>query len=251
MEKTAEYGNWVTARLIVVPGVLAVSLAGAAVFVPALAAAAAAFLLISIYFAYARRAFSPKGRDIQRKVLDLVRSHAPDWDGNGEALEIGCGSGALTIQMAKRYPNARVVGVDMWGSGWGSSKDLCERNARIEGVAERVSFHSANAATLPFADGAFDMVASNMVFHEVHSVKDKRKLVEEAVRVLKPGGVFVFQDLFLWRRVYGPIDDLLDAIRSFGVESAEFVDTSRSSFVPKGLKLPFMLGTAGIVYGRK
>ena len=250
-EKRPEYGNWVSARLVVAPAVVGVLFAGATALLPALAIPAGLFLLVSAYFVYARRAFSPKGGDIQAKALELVLSHVLDWDEEGEVLDIGCGSGALTIRTAKRYPNARVVGVDLWGPGWGSSKQLCERNAQVEGVADRVSFEGASAASLPFDDEAFDGVVSNFVFHEVRDVRDKRRLVEEALRILKPGGVFAFQDLFLWRLVYGETDDLLDTLRSWGVGSAELVDTSGSDFVPKALKLPFMLGTAGILYGRK
>lgn len=248
---TADYGNWVSSRLVLVPGVLALLLGGSAVFLPPSGIAAGFFLLVSAYFAYARYAFSPKGRDIQAKALDLVLSRVPDWDGEGKVLEIGCGSGALAIHIAKRYPNARVVGIDRWSGGWGSSKRLCERNANLEGVAERVSFESADAASLPFDEGTFDLAVSNFVFHEVRGVRDKRRLLNEALRVVKAGGGFVFQDLFLWRLVYGEIDDLLDTVRSWGIESVEFVDTSRSAFIPKVLKLPFMLGTAGILCGRK
>lgn len=42
--------------------------------------------------------------------------------------------------------------------------------------------------------------------------------------------------------VYGEIDDLLETIRSWGIETVEFVETSDSGFIPKALKLPFMLG---------
>ncbi len=249
--KTAKYGNWVSSRLVLVPGVLALLLGGSAFFLPPLGIAAGFFLLVSAYFAYARYAFSPKGRDIQAKVLDLVLSHVPDWDGEGKVLDIGCGSGALAIHIAKRYLNTRVVGIDRWSGGWESSKRLCEGNAGLEGVAERVSFERADAASLPFDDEAFDLVVSNFVFHEVRGVRDKRRLLNEALRVLKAGGWFVFQDLFLWRLVYGEIDDLLDTVRSWGVESVEFIDTSESAFIPRALKLPFMLGTAGILCGKK
>jgi len=249
--KTVEYGNWVSLRLVLMPGVLALLLGGSAVFLPPLGIAAGFFLLVSAYFAYARYAFSPKGRDIQAKALDLVLSHVPEGDGEGKALDIGCGSGALAIRIAKRYPNARVVGIDRWSGGWGSSKRLCERNASLEGVAERVSFEAADAASLPFDDEAFDLAVSNFVFHEVRGVRDKRRLLNEALRVVKAGGCFVFQDLFLWRLVYGEIDDLLDTVRSWGVESVEFIDTSGSAFIPRTLKLPFMLGTAGILRGKK
>ena len=77
------------------------------------------------------------------------------------------------------------------------------------------------------------------------------RLIKEALRLVRKGGWFVFQDLFLWKRVYGEVDDLLETIRSWGIETVEFVDTSDSDFIPKALKLPFMLGTVGILCGRK
>jgi len=174
-----------------------------------------------------------------------------DWDGVGKVLDIGCGSGSLTIQIAKRYPQSEVTGVDYWGKGWGYSKSVCERNAEIEGIAGRVSFQRASASSLPFDDGAFDVVVSNLVFHEVRDVRDKKELIKEALRVVREGGWFVIQDLIFWKQVYGGVEDLLEAIRSWGIEEVGIVDTRDSDFIPKALKLPFMLGTVGILYGRK
>jgi SAM-dependent methyltransferase len=116
---------------------------------------------------------------------------------------------------------------------------------------ERVTFERASASSLPFDDEAFEVVVSNLVFHEVRDVRDKRGLVKEALRVVKKGGWFAFQDLFLWKQVYGEVDDLLKTIRSWGIETVEMVDTSDSGFIPQALKLPFMLGTVGILCGRK
>jgi len=47
------------------------------------------------------------------------------------------------------------------------------------------------------------------------------------------------------------VDDLLETIRSRGIEEVEFVNTSESEFIPKPLKLPFMLGRIGILHGKK
>ncbi len=80
--------------------------------------------------------------------------------------------------------------------------------------------------------------------------RDKREVLKEALRVVKKGGAFAFQDLFLLKRVYGDVDDLLETVRSWGVTSVEFVDTSKAPF-PKALRLPFMLGAIGVVHGRK
>jgi hypothetical protein len=51
--------------------------------------------------------------------------------------------------------------------------------------------------------------------------------------------------------VYGELDDLLDTIRGWGIAEVAFVDTSACDFIPRLLKLPFMLGNISIIYGTK
>jgi SAM-dependent methyltransferase len=245
------YGNWVSAKLVYVPAVIALLFLGASIVLPVLIIGAVIFFLPFVYFAYARYLFSSKGKNIQTRIQGLVLDHIVGWVGVGKVLDIGCGNGPLTIQIAKKYPNAEIIGIDYWGTAWEYSKIVCDRNAEIEGVAGRVAFEKASASSLPFDDEDFNMVISNLVFHEVRNVRDKKKLIREALRVVKNGGWFVFQDLFLWKLVYGEVDDLLKTIRSWGIEKVEFVHTSDSDFIPKALKLPFMLGTVGILYGRK
>ena len=89
------------------------------------------------------------------------------------------------------------------------------------------------------------------MFHEVSGVKDKKELIREALRVLKKGGRFVFQDLFLWTRIYGEPEDLLKTVGSWGIKEIELINTSKLPFIPKILKLPFMLGTIGMIVGKK
>lgn len=244
------YGNWVSKKLIYIPGVIALLFLGLSLVLPVLIIGAAIFFLPCVYFAYARYRFSPRGGNIQARIQDLVLDYL-DWDGEGKALDIGCGNAPLTIRVVKKYHNAEVTGIDYWGRGWEYSKGLCEMNAEIEGISKRVTFEKASASALPFDDEAFDAALSNLVFHEVRSSGDKREVIKEALRVVRKGGKFVFQDLFLWKRVYGQIDDLLETIRSWGIERVEFVDTSDLGFIPKALKLPFMVGTMGILHGRK
>lgn len=244
------YGNWVSKKLIYIPGVIALLFLGLSFVLPVLIIGAAIFFLPCVYFAYARYRFSPRGGNIQARIQDLVLDYL-DWDGEGKALDIGCGNAPLTIRVAKKYHNAEVTGIDYWGRGWEYSKGLCEMNAEIQGISKRVTFERASASALPFDDEAFDAALSNLVFHEVRSSRDKRDVIKEALRVVRKGGKFVFQDLFLWKRVYGQIDDLLETIRSWGIERVEFVDTSDLEFIPKALKLPFMVGTMGILHGRK
>ena len=103
----------------------------------------------------------------------------------------------------------------------------------------------------PLENETFDVAVSNLVFHEVSDTADKRELVREALRVVKKGGRFAFQDLFLLKQVYGEPQELLETIRSWGIEKVEFVETRQAGFIPAALKLPFMVGTLGLIVGKK
>jgi SAM-dependent methyltransferase len=246
----AEYGNWVSTRLMYFPALVGVVLVVLSIWSLLLAIPGAIFILVAAYFFYARRLFSCHGRNVQGAIWAILLDRL-EWDGDGRALDIGCGSGALSVGLAKKYPAAVVTGVDHWGERWDYSKALCERNASIEGVGERVTFQQSSASSLPFEDGSFDLVVSNLTFHEVKDAPDKSLLIKEALRVLRTGGIFAFQDLFLLKRVYGDVDALLVIIRGWGATRAEFVDTHNAPAIPWALKLPFMVGTLSLITGAK
>ncbi|MEL7609113.1 MAG: class I SAM-dependent methyltransferase [Bacillota bacterium] len=255
------YGNWVPAEMIRKIGALLlifcaldialwIWLQGWFALKILLGLIAVFFLIVIVYFSRARWWFSSDGGDVQGKVLGVLLDHIKG-NGGARALDIGCGSGALSIRLAKRYPGALVTGIDYWGGGWGFSQKQCEENARLEGVADRMEFRRGSASKLPFSDGRFDLVVSNLTFHEVRDSKNKLDAIAEALRVLKSGGEFVFQDLFLVKSYYGTTQELISAVARMGGEGVRFVDTSRSPFIPKVLKLPFMIGTLGLLCGKK
>ena len=249
LEKS-DYGNWVSQKLIYAPAVVGLVFLGLTFFFPILIIIAILFFLIAAYFAYARYLFSPHGGNIQFRIRELLLKNL-DWDGEGQAIDIGCGNAPLTIQLAQKYPKACLTGIDYWGESWEYSKGVCEKNAELEGVREQVTFQNSSASKLPFEDGSFDLAVSNLTFHEVADVKDKKEAIKEALRVVRTGGRFVFQDLFLWKTVYGEVDELIKAIQDWGIERVEFIDTSKADFIPAVLKLPFMVGTIGILRGEK
>ncbi|GIF22683.1 SAM-dependent methyltransferase [Actinoplanes tereljensis] len=115
--------------------------------------------------------------------------------GSGTVLDVGCGSGSLSIKIVKAWADATVTGVDSWGPSWQYSRQLCLDNARAEGVV--VTFLRQDAAALDFPDDAFDVVVSCMTFHEISGIA-----LREALRVLRPGGRFVFVDPFADRAYY-------------------------------------------------
>jgi len=251
-ENMINYSNWVSKKFIVVPLSLALACMAFSSFSLWFMIGALFFLIIAIYFLVARQLFSPQYGHIQQQVQELILEKLDTFTGKPVSiLDIGCGNGPLTIEAAAHNPQANVMGVDVWGKHWDYSISECEENARLAGVAERVAFRQASAKSLPFGDGSFDIVLSNLVFHEVRGVKDKRILIREALRVLKPGGTFILQDLFLLRSYYGAPQELVATIRSWGVTGVDFMRTCDSAFIPTWVKLPFMLGALAMVVGEK
>ena len=244
------YGNWTSKNLIYIPAMVTLFFTCLVFLSIYYIIPAVIFFLITVYFIYSYCQFSPSGGNIQTRVWEMTGNYLK-WQGNGKLIDIGCGNGALVIQLAKKYPQANLTGIDYWGSKWGYSQEACENNARIEGVADRTTFIKASAVSLPFEDGYFDAAISNFVFHEVADAKDKREVIREALRVVKKDGSFAFHDLFRLKRYYGEIDELLNTIRSWGIQEVDFVVTSDADFIPPLLKLPFMMGTIGIIRGRK
>jgi len=244
------FGNWLPLKMILVPGVIGLICLGLGLVHWPFIILAGLFLGIAGYFTITRFLFSARGKNIQGQVQNLLISHI-NWNGCGKILDIGCGNGPLTISLAQQYPKAEVVGIDFWGKNWDYSMHTCYENARLAGVDERVSFQKASASKLPFNNESFDLVVSNLVFHEVQDVDDKRESIREALRVLKAGGVFVLQDLFLLKPYYGTSEELTKVVHSWGVRKVNFIRTCDESFLPKLTKLPFMLGTLAILMGVK
>lgn len=241
-----DYGNWVSWKLLVTLGVAAVVLLAVSFLFLYLLIGAVIVLAAFALFAYQRYLFSPRGGNAMVKLWDMLVDHL-DWDGNGRVIDIGCGSGVVAIRVAKRYPNAEVVGLDYWGKVWEYSKGKCEKNAKIEKVDGRVSFQRGDAAKLPYEDGFFDAAVSNFAFHEVGSVKDKRDVLKEALRVVRKGGKFAFQDLFTMKRYYHcEVDELLAMIKSWGVEKVALENTMEARAIPELLR-----ERAAIVWGTK
>jgi ubiquinone/menaquinone biosynthesis C-methylase UbiE len=157
----------------------------------------------------------------------------------------------LIVKLARKYPQGRLIGMDYWGKNWEYSKGKCEANVKAEGVDGQTEFQNGSAAQLPFEAEQFDAIVSNLVFHEVRDESDKSMLLKEALRVLKKGGSFALQDLFLGKKMYGDPCQLCERIKSWGIEEVELIRTNESDFIPGLLKLPFMVGTLALICGKK
>lgn len=119
-----------------------------------------------------------------------------DLRGDERILDMGCGRGAVLILAAKRLTTGRAVGVDVWRSfdQSGNSQDATQRNALAEGVADRVELHTADMTALPFPDESFDFIVSSYAIHNIPRTT-REKAIDEAVRVLRPGGRLLITDV--------------------------------------------------------
>ena len=99
----------------------------------------------------------------------------------GSILDLGTGPGYLPVEIVKRSPAIKIVGVDL-------SRKLIQManiNAIKSGVSDSVSFEVGNAANLRYNNDAFDMVISTGM---LHSLKNPINVLIEINRVLKKGG---------------------------------------------------------------
>ena len=106
--------------------------------------------------------------------------------------------------------------------------------------------HHSNLPTKPLT-GAI----SNLTFHEVKSVEDKRQVLAEALRVVKAGGHFAFVDYFYDTKYYGTAATFGEYLKNLGLAQFERKPLHEMIAVPLLLRHPKILGKVGIIYGRK
>jgi len=115
-----------------------------------------------------------------------VMAHAArlGGSGNGRALDFGCGPGRLTQALADYFE--RVDGVDI-------SPSMIELAGKLNEFPERCLYHLNTTSDLAsFHDSAFDFVYSNITLQHVGPVF-ARNYIREFVRVVRPGGLMIFQ----------------------------------------------------------
>ncbi|MBS1960537.1 MAG: class I SAM-dependent methyltransferase [Bdellovibrionales bacterium] len=110
---------------------------------------------------------------------------------NKRVLDLGCGTGILSERLSAW--GADVFGIDQ-------SPKMIEK---AESLHPDLCFQTGCAEKLPFADSAFDIIASSLV---MHYVQDLTVPFREVARVLKPGGVFAFT-------MHHPFDECLERVK--------------------------------------
>ncbi|MBQ3467232.1 MAG: methyltransferase domain-containing protein [Oscillospiraceae bacterium] len=205
-------------------------------------------LCVSVWMILLYRAFSYNGkRQMSRQIIEGIAGYVRLPDG-GKGLDVGCGSGALTIACAKRNQTASFVGIDRWGKEYASfNKPLCESNATAEGVSN-VSFQRGDATQLDFPDESFDAVVSNYVYHNIPG--DRQAYLLETLRVLKKGGMFAIHDIYS-KSKYGDMQAFVKKLKDMGYADVRLIDTTDGTWITKWESVWMELAGSALLIGKK
>ncbi len=124
----------------------------------------------------------------QAKEAIVAALPVPDDGVVGRALELACSVGQSTTALKTRFPDAEVWGLDL------AAPQVRYARLRARHLGSDVRFRVQAAEDLDFDDRSFDLVYASLLFHEV-PVPVGRRIIERVARVLRPGGVFVVNDL--------------------------------------------------------
>jgi ubiquinone/menaquinone biosynthesis C-methylase UbiE len=130
--------------------------------------------------------------DVFGKLIGTEAAHRQLVDQAGiepshHVLDIGCGTGNLTLLVKRLHPRAEIVGLDP------DPKALARARRKAEERGFAVRFDRGFSDELPYAEASFDRVFSAFMLHHL-ALDAKEKTLREARRVLRSGGAFYALD---------------------------------------------------------
>jgi len=157
----------------------------------------------------------------KQRLVKLVNLHPDD-----HVLDLGCGTGTLTIMLQISQPLAVITGLD----GDARILEIAQKKAKQAGV-NRISWEEGFAFELPYPDSTFDQVISSLMTHHL-TLENKRRTFSEVRRVLKPGGRFFIADFG------APHDNFMRMISTLTIKLEHAVENLKG-------ELPLLLAEAG------
>ncbi|SRR6266571_8363928 len=137
-----------------------------------------------------------------RRFFEAMRSHLT-LDENSICLELGAGKGFLSYAVYEHSRPRRLVVTDYDPSQVEEAKRLFR--IKLGTIPPNIEFRATDARALPFESETFDAIFALMVLHHTEKkdwqFKTIPKALEEIRRVLRPGGVFCYTELFSKNRI--------------------------------------------------
>jgi len=121
----------------------------------------------------------------RRSAVSALQSMLPSCK---EIIDIGTGTGDLAILLGKRYPEARITGIDISDG----MLDIARQKTEKEEMSDRITLVNADCSNLPFPDKHFDALTSSFVLRNFESLDAS---LSEMHRVLKDDGAVSIIDL--------------------------------------------------------
>ena len=201
------------------------------------------------------RAIVPSQPLLLDTIVDYLPSHPR------RILELGCGTGILTVMVQEEYPDAEITGIDL-------SPEMLKVAAAKPGL-ERVRFIAQDLRDA-WPTGRYDAIVTSLCLHHV-SKEDRATVARRALMTLSPGGRFICGDIFhagrdweeeIQREVWcrgmkrrGASDDVVRGMvaqREKNLPEFTTVSEFRDMLVESGFDravAPFTSGSVGLVVG--
>lgn len=136
-------------------------------------------------------------KTLPRMFVDAVLPKLPKLverlEGGAAVLDVGCGGGYALVELARRFPGVRCVGIDVDETSLRMARALIQEH----GLQDRVEVRHVEGDRWPAdLDGQFDLVTTFLVLHEIEP-RLKAGVLAQAARALKPGGqVLIFDERY-------------------------------------------------------
>lgn len=110
-------------------------------------------------------------------------------DRDADVLDLGTGTAQIPIVLCKKWDACRIMAADAAIS----MLEVARYNIEIASMIDRIQLMHVDAKELPYPNQHFDVVMSNSI---IHHIPEPKCVLAEAVRVLRPGGLLFFRDLY-------------------------------------------------------
>ncbi|MFP4470911.1 MAG: class I SAM-dependent methyltransferase [Bacteroidales bacterium] len=136
--------------------------------------------------------YKRNAKNIERVGRRLTAELAAAGFREGRVLDAGCGFGAVAIELAKKFPQAQITGIDLADP----LLEMARRFAANTGLSRIPEFIRGDVIKTDFPDNHFDVVISSFM---LHIVEDPVQMLNEIQRIAKPNAVILITDL---RRIW-------------------------------------------------